>query len=519
MTDNVPPVAPGLDPREAQSFPQLIRAVARAYGDRPAIILRSGSGPDQTISFADMERRSAELARGMIARGVGKGSRVGLMIGNGPLFGVAFAAICRIGAIAIPISTLIRSNELIRVLRQSDVGGLIVEHDVMGHDMIARLCEALPDLAASASPDLRIGAVPFLRWIACEGGEAPGSIQPLSFLGDAAATVSEALLQQVEANVHPTDQMIEIYTSGSMALPKGVRHNHGPSLARIHYLADVATYRTGDERPIGLPMFWIGGLGFLFLPQFSRGVTSVCNEKAATNSRRALGSVLAAEDLQAPSPEEKIWAIGMTETFGPYDYSDVLRVPGYPLTSPLDHFAPGFEVRLWADGHEAAEGERGEIQVRGHALTPGLHKVERDKYFEPDGFYRTGDMAVREGGRIHFVGRAGDMIKSASANVSPAEVEMELQEMEGVHSAYVVGIPDKERGLLVVAAVVPRDGCDLDFVSIEKRLRKRLSGFKVPRHFVAIGRDEVPMLVTNKVSRRDIERMMIEKLGRKEVSA
>jgi acyl-CoA synthetase (AMP-forming)/AMP-acid ligase II len=268
------------------------------------------------------------------------------------------------------------------------------------------------------------------------------------------------------------------------------------------------------ERPAGQPMFWIGGLGFMALPNLERGVTTLCLERGSPDSRRALGSVLAEDDLHKPARGEMMWSIGMTETFGPYAYGDVLRVAGYPLTSPLDHVAPGYEVRLWTEGREAKEGEHGEIQVRGYALTPGLHKVERDEFFEPDGFFRTGDMGVRDGARIHFLGRDGDMIKSASANVSPAEVELEMQQLDGIHSAYVVGIPDKERGQLVVAAVVPRDGVELDLVEVKAKLHQRLSSFKVPREYVVIGREDVPVLPTNKVARREIERLMIGRLGR-----
>jgi len=123
-------------------------------------------------------------------------------------------------------------------------------------------------------------------------------------------------------------------------------------------------------------------------------------------------------------------------------------------------------------------------------------------------------MGLVEGRRIHFIGRNGDMIKTASANVSPAEVEMEMQQLEGVHSAYVLGLPDKERGQLLVAAVVPRDGAELDFTVIEKLLRERLSGYKVPRAYVAIAREEVPLLHSNKVSRRQFADLLARKLGR-----
>src|SRR3546814_19204720 len=87
--------------------------------------------------------------------------------------------------------------------------------------------------------------------------------------------------------------------------------------------------------------------------------------------------------------------------------------------------------------------------------------------------------------RVHFTGRNGDMIKTASSNVSPAEVEMELQSLDDVHNAYVVGLPDVERGQLLVAAVVGRDdGVALAFADIDSKPRTRLSGYKDPRAYV-----------------------------------
>lgn len=106
------------------------------------------------------------------------------------------------------------------------------------------------------------------------------------------------------------------------------------------------------------------------------------------------------------------------------------------------------------------------------------------------------------------------MIKTANSNVSPAEVELEMQQLEGVHSAYVVGIPDPERGQLLVAAVVPRDGATLDPVQLREELKQRLSSFKVPREYVFLRREEVPMLHSNKVARREIEKIVADRLGR-----
>lgn len=452
------------DPRSANTFPQFVRAAAAAYGDAVAITLKGETIPDESLTFSELDRKSAELAKGLIARGAGKGTRVGFIYGNGPSFALMLAAISRIGGIAIPISTLIKSNELVRVLRQSDVTGLIVQRKLLGHDYVERLCEALPDLRDSDNPDLRLSRTPYLRWIVSSGDALPPAFRDMDFLTAAASTVSDALLLEVESEVHTTDQMLEIYTSGSMALPKGVKHNHGPVLFRTHYIRSMTLPERGKPLTAPMPMFWVGGLMMFLLPHWEIGATTVCTEGTSTSSRMAMGSVLAEEDIKAMPKNVTNWALGMTETLGPYSYGDELRLPGYPLCAPLDHIADRYEVRgADDDGKQVAEGDVGEIQVRGYALTPGLHKVERSEYFEPDGFYRTGDMGVVEGSRIHFVGRNGDMIKTASSNVSPAEVEMEMQQLERVHTAYVVGLPDRERGQLLVAAVIPREGAELDF--------------------------------------------------------
>ncbi|TAL02613.1 MAG: long-chain fatty acid--CoA ligase [Rhodospirillaceae bacterium] len=505
------------DPLSAKTFPQLIRATAAAYGDAVAITLKGETIPDDSITFSELDRKSAELARGLIARGVNKGTRVGFIYGNGPSFALALAAIARAGGIAVPISTLIKSNELVRVLRQSDVAGLLIQRKLLGHDYIERLCDALPELRTGDNPDLRISKAPYLRWIVSTGDLLPPTIHDMRFLTDAARTVSNEMLMELESEIHPTDQMIEIYTSGSMALPKGVKHNHGAVLFRTHYIRSMTQIERGSQVAVFMPMFWVGGLMMYLLPNWEIGATTTCSEGTSINNRWAMGSVLAEEDMKMMPQMATKWGLGMSETLGPYSYGDVLRVPGYPLCAPMDHIAERFEVRVVdGDGKAVPEGERGEIQVRGYALSPGLHKVERSAYFEPDGFYHTGDMGIVQGTRILFVGRDGDMIKTASSNVSPAEVELEMQQLEGVHSAYVVGLPDRERGQLVVAAVVPRDGAKLDFTDMEMKLRQRLSSYKVPRAYVEIKHEEVPMLHSNKVARRQMERMLAQKLGRGE---
>jgi acyl-CoA synthetase (AMP-forming)/AMP-acid ligase II len=509
VTSTASPVA------EAKTLPQLIRSAAATYGDSPAITLKGDDIPEDSVTFSALDSRSAQLAKGLIARGVGKGTRVGFICGNGPYFATLLAAIGRIGAVIVPISTLIKANELVRVLRQSDVSCLIMQRSFLGNDYVERLCDALPELRSAASAELRIARTPYLRWIATSGDDLPPTFHGMDFLTDAAGTVSDELLREAEAEVHPTDQLIEIYTSGSMALPKGVKHNHGPAMFRSHFLAGIIGLERGKEYNCMLPMFWVGGLMMSLMPNWSAGAVTVCGERTMSNSRMAMGSVLSAEDFKLMSNQPKPWwGLGMSETLGPYSYGDEFRSPRYPVCAPMDHWAERYEVRI-ADENDSqvGQGEIGELQIRGYPVTSGLHKIERGDYFTADGYYHTGDMCLVEGTRAYFIGRGGDMIKTASSNVSPAEVEMEMQALPEIESAYVVGLPDKERGEVVAAAVVPRGEVELDFGDIEARLRKGMSGYKVPRAYVQIKREEVPMLHSNKVSKRMVAQLLAERLG------
>ncbi|MDO6414489.1 class I adenylate-forming enzyme family protein [Sphingomonas sp. BIUV-7] len=500
------------------TFPKLLHAAAAAYGEEPAVVLHAETIPDDAISFSGLERASAELARALLGRGVGKGCRIGFIYGNSPTFAVLLAAIARIGAIAIPLSTLVKADELVRVLRQSDVHGLIVQRSLLGHDYVDRLCDALPALANATSANLQIPDAPYLRWIVSDGADLPASIHPRSWLTDAAGGVSDAMLRAVEDAVHATDQLLEIYTSGSMAAPKGVKHLHGPVLFRADYIARMTKRVRGQEAAAILPMFWVGGLGIVLLPSLISGACTVCTEGTSTSSRHAMGSVLAADDLAMMAQATPYWALGMSETFGPYAYGDVLRADGFPLCAPLDHIAERYEVRVAdTDDRPVGDGEVGEIQVRGYALTPGLHKFERADYFTADGYYRTGDLGLLDGPRIHFVGRSGDMIKTSGSNVSPAEVEQELMQIDGVQAAYVVGLPDARRGERVAAAIVSRDGTVLDFNDLDSHLRGRLSRYKTPQTYIQIAPHEVPMLPSNKVARRLIRDMIAERTAQEAV--
>jgi acyl-CoA synthetase (AMP-forming)/AMP-acid ligase II len=175
--------------------------------------------------------------------------------------------------------------------------------------------------------------------------------------------------------------------------------------------------------------------------------------------------------------------------------------------------APGFEARVVdpETGKDCPPGELGELWLRGPFLMEGYYGRERADTFEPDGWYRTGDLVTTDDEGFHyFKGRYGEMIKTAGANVSPREVEAAIAELTGL-TAHVVGVDDEARGQVVAAMIrVPPGHDGPDPAGLRELLRTRLSAYKVPRRIAYAADAEVPMMSSGKVDLRALKAVLKE---------
>ncbi len=494
-------------PQQARTVGEFIPTLADAYGERRAVVLGA-----EELTYAALGTRSAHLARGLLARGVGKGARVGLWMGNSPMWAVTWAAISRIGAVCVPISTFSAPGELARIVRHADLHALLVQHEFLDTSLPDRLELAFPALVGAPSPDLYLADAPFLRWVAVVGSEcAPQWARDDGWLASGSELVPEELLAAAQREVHGDDEAITIYTSGQSADPKGVVHTHDSVMTKTHYLREMMGFNAATVEHATMPFFWVGGLVMHLLSALETGAVVVCADRSSFGPQRVIGNAAHADE-----PDDLVVhmvaspSLGMTETFGMYAWGNEPTAARSPIAAPLDFFQPGFEVRVVdANGHDVDDGERGEIIVRGPCVARRIHKVARTDGFDEAGFYRTHDEGEVEGDRIHFVGRLGDMIKTAGANVAPAEVERALSELDDVLFAAVVGLDDDERGQIVAAAVVPVDGAVLEPSELRVRLRAQLSGYKIPRRFLILEAfAEVPVTPSLKVSKRELAELI-----------
>ena len=512
---------------------------------------------DYTTSYGDLEAKSALFARHLLAAGIGKGGRVGVMLPNDETFLISWLGIARIGAIAITLPSLATAPEIAKIARHADLQLLIAPRQYLHHDYTARLAEAFPGIA-SQTPPYRLSDVPFLRmvWLWCdEGGDCPGWAQRIDLT--APSPITAEMLAACEAAVHPSDPAGIIYTSGSTAEPKGVIHSQGSFIRQGLKLAASFDYTPGERAFASMPFFWVGGLTTTAFCLMTVGGTILASRKSGAElldfieAQRTTAVVSWAHIMRAmaddPSFPGRDWSamrnglfyealpadrkpsdpsllatpIGMTETNGPYTIVD--RHLTEEHRGSLGRLMPGVAARLvdpdngavlahWPDGDRYADsaGQVGVLHLRSDVMMLGMVWREHADVFTPDGWYDSCDLISFKHGHIHYHGRADDLIKAHGANVSPREVENVIAQLPGVAAVHAVGVPDAQRGAVVGAVVVPEPGCNLDPEAIQAAAAKALASYKVPRIVLICAASELPVLPSSKVDRRALVKLLAE---------
>jgi acyl-CoA synthetase (AMP-forming)/AMP-acid ligase II len=473
---------------------------------------------------------------------------VSIVMPNGIDWVAAWWAAVRVGALTLPFSTFFRPRELGWALRQGDVDTLLMHAQYLNNDYVERLEQAIPGLAAQASPELRLPSHPYLRRIAVWGrAELPrwALRGPDALLQAAAAEprLDRDYLASREAQITPADLLIGICTSGSTAEPKIVIHTHGSALRESHQLRRVIAVREKDRSYTGMPFFWLGGLNFNLLQMMFEGsclvfsptpkaddvldtlvrhrvtrITAWPPQLAALLERARVRNVdlsFVERGMFPPKDAEGRYIqvgryvsgqLGMTESFGPHG----MEAPGNLLPEArwgsVGHTVEGIERRVVnpesgeMSGEILPPGEVGELQIRGWSMMDGYYKRERSEVFLPDGWFATGDrVVIDDAGYTYFRGRVSEMIKTSGANVSPAEIEILLQSYENVQEAIVFGLPDEAKGERVAAVVVAKEGKSVDLGVLQAKLRDDLSAYKVPSELHLMPFEEIPRTDAGKV--------------------
>ncbi|WP_163799599.1 class I adenylate-forming enzyme family protein [Mycolicibacterium sediminis] len=501
------------------TVPVLLRDAAAVFGDHDYVVTAS-----DRLTYADAERRSAEAARWLLARGVGKGARLGLFLPNGVDWVVWWLAASRIGALAVPISTLYTPAEISKVVRSGDIGVLVAPDRVLDVDVGDRFEAAFGDLVDQTADRIVLVDAPYLRSIVTVGASARS--WATRWGGDDG--VPDAVLAAVEGEVSAADLAVMIHTSGSTADPKGVLHTHGTLVRQTSTWPAAIRAVTGSDGPArilcAMPFFWVGGLlaatgalhepvTVIVMPKLDAGsaldliererATGVIGWPAFTQRLRDHPSFAGRDLGSVPQLRD-----------GPLDIAMTGVPDGHPVHRTMSETAGGFAFTEIAvvddDGLPVPDGTVGELWIRGAGVMSGYNKRERADTFDPDGWYHTGDRVYRRAGdpRLFYVGRTSELIKAGGANVSPLEVEAVIGGFDDVVQCVVVGIDHPERGEEVCAVIVP--AAPVDPSSLAARARERLSGYKVPTRWLTASHDQIPTLPSGKLDRRTVRAMVVD---------
>lgn len=496
----------------------LLAANATSRGEAHAIV-----DPQRGISWSGLNEATATRAAELVEAGVNKGHRVALMAENSVDWIVWACAVMRIGAVLVPLSTMLRGPEIEAQLRIAGVRHLIFQPEIRGRDMRAEL----------AALDRLI--LPSLRSIRC-------SIDPLPEASSEASAAAQALTNKLL----PADEMAVIFTSGSSGLPKGVIWTHGGAIRANASGNEARCIKPESRLYLPMPLFWTGGFAGGLFSALNTGCTLLTEaggsdgESLAFLSREkvtlfrgwpdqaarmaahplfasldfsslAPGSLDAIMPGEPPVPGARAPQLGMTESFGPYC--------GYALDQlmPADKHGsmgrpfPGRRVRI-ADPESGAVlgvGEVGAIQIGGPNIMAGICGREREEVFTPDLWYDTGDMGRLDAdGFLWFAGRRDAMVKIAGASVYPVETEAALERIAGVERAVVCDV--SVDGELRLGAAVAGTGLSLE--ALAHSARDSLSAFKVPRLWLVLEPDEdFPRLVSGKIDVTAVRRLIVER--------
>jgi len=489
----------------------LLDEVTGRFGPLDALVFDDPLRGDETVrwSYGDLAEASRRVGRALVATGVAPGDTVAILMGNRPeavasIFGVALA-----GAVAAPMSTFATAADVADMVARSSASVVLTQSRLRGRELGAE-CREL----AGGVRTFAVGTAGWADFLAGADDLAPGELAGRT------------------DNTGPDDPALVIFTSGTTDRPKAILHAHRAPALQSWVQAGVFGRHTGTRMFSALPLFWTAGLNTALGATLAAGGCWVMQE--VFDAPGALGLLArervtepytlphqtaalaelaewAATDLSSlrcvygksayarhPAVDgDPTWIMpvgyGLSETcaFVAGHRSDATREAARNGSGPL---MPGAAVRiLGADGALLGVGEMGEIAVGGAALMLG-YLDGPDDAIDADGFFHTGDVGFVDPGRVlHFEGRTTEMIKTAGANVSPAEVELQLRRLPAVKLSRVVGVPDERLGEVVVACVVLADGADLGADDVVTHLRDHLAPYKVPRHVLFLDEDEMPM--------------------------
>ena len=477
------------------------------YTSKVALMTHEGS----TYTYADLRCESAKAANALVSLGCKKGDRVSVQVAKSPQALFLYLGCLRAGLVFHPLNTGYKKHELDYFLGNAEPAVVVCD-------------------TAYLSLMQELASVHGISEVLTLNADGSGSLSD-----HVAGNDSDFETVMCE----PEDLASLLYSSGTTGVPKGIMLTHQNLSSNGRTLVDYWGFSDRDVLLHALPIFHVHGLfvavscvllagasmrwlsGFqidqvlLEIPHstvmmgvptyYTRLLADVRFGAGLTQNSRLFvsGSAPLLEEtfheFEARTGHRILERYGMSETgmntSNPLSGERKAGTVGFPL--------PGINVRVVDDsGVMLHSGQIGNIQVKGPNVFKGYWKLpeKTEQDFTHDGFFDTGDKGCfDDAGYLSIVGRAKDMVITGGLNVYPKEVELVIDELEGIVESAVIGVPHLDFGEAVVAVVVLRSGFAFDESELILQIKDKLSSFKVPKRIVA--REELPRNTMGKVQK------------------
>jgi O-succinylbenzoate-CoA ligase len=502
---------------DPKSIRELLERRAQATPDKRFLFSEADG---RRYTYAEFDAAVNRAARLLAAHGIRKGDAVSLLMPNSAEYIIAYFACFKLGALAGPVNSLLKSEEIAFVIGNSEARALLVNSE-------------------------------FLPRIESLRGELADLQHVIVFDDEAKATAEYVEGDMPDASIEKDDEAIIIYTSGTTGKPKGCLLTHGNVIANARQITNWLGFTERDCLLTVMPLFHMNAVSVTTMTSLYAGASTVISPKFSASrfwqmisdyEVTSFGSVatmlsmllsaypngvpagLKTDQLRfamcgsAPVPAEVLRKF--EETF------NCLVIEGYGLSestcrstfNPPDErrrpgscgMAIGNEMKIVDDDdHEVADGELGEIVLRGENILKGYYKnAEATAHAFRNGWFHTGDVGYKDAdGFFYIIDRKSDMIIRGGENIYPREIDEVLYKHPTVAAAATIGVPDPLYGEEVAAFIVLKEGVQTTEAEIIAFCREHLADYKCPKsvRFVA----DIPKGPTGKLLKRELARQFI----------
>lgn len=516
------------------------------------------------LDYREFQAKINQLAKGLIALGVGHGDKVAVLAPNLPEWPTLEFALAKIGAVLVTVNTGYRKAELEYLLRNGDIHTLFTVGSYRQNAYLRSLHDLLPELAAHRNPahqSLGSTALPRLERIVLIGDETDPGCLPYAEVTALGDRMDDSELLRRQASVTPWDVAQIQYTSGTTGHPKGVMLTHHSTLNNALLTARRAGFGDAERFLACMPLFHTAGCVVNVLGTLLSSGTLIMG--IYFDARKMLELIHAEKPTIINMVPTMLIALLSDPLFreGKFDTRSITKmmtggtsipivlieevhrkiggnptvVLGLTETSPIvcqtladDSFAlksstvgiplPHTSVKI-ADaetGEPVGFNEPGEIQAKGYLVMKGYYLMPEKtaETIDAEGWLRTGDLGTMdERGYVRVIGRLKDMIIRGGENIYPVEIEEFLLQHDEIEQAAVVAVPDDYMGEEAAAVLRRAKDSSLDAEQVRQYCRDNISRHKVPKYFVFV--EEFPLTASGKIQKNTLRDEVRNMLGRR----